>query len=319
MQPVFRLCEADREKLGRAFKDICRHKARDLGIPICKDGWVEVATVLEHPTWHLLDAGGAPFNAIAVREMAETNSKKRFEINGGGVDGSPLRIRAVQGHSMTGIAEDIGVRLVARTAPQIAVHGTFLRHMEQIRARGLERGRRNHIHLAKGLLGEDGVFSGMRANSEAYIFVDVRSAIQAGYVFYEAANGVILCDGRGGDGTLPPAFFSIVIELHGSLTLLGPQVRDPGCLVLGRERLCSVEPAITFSARLGPVYVHFERASAPVRMRALGSLVRRCVYSSASSPAARACLSPRCRAASRALLCCALIATTTRASAKSRR
>ena len=83
---------------------------------------------------------------------------------------------------------------------------------------------RHHVHLAKGLLGEDRVISGMRTNAEVFIWVNVHKAIKDGLTFYESANGVILCSGQNGDGILPPAYISFVVELHGRLALETAQV-----------------------------------------------------------------------------------------------
>ena len=65
-------------------------------------------------------------------------------------------------------------------AYETVVHGTYLRFWEQIRrSGGLSRMRRNHIHFAAGLPGEDGVISGMRQDCNVLIYVDVEKA-QAG-------------------------------------------------------------------------------------------------------------------------------------------
>ena len=83
---------------------------------------------------------------------------------------------------------------------------------------------RHHVHLAKGLLGEDGVISGMRSDAEVFVWVNVHEAIKDRLTFYESANGVILCSGRDGDGILPPDYFSFVVELHGGVALESAQV-----------------------------------------------------------------------------------------------
>ena len=85
---------------------------------------------------------------------------------------------------------------------------------------------RNPIHLhAGGLLGEKDVVSGMRRNSELFIWVDVHMAIASGIEFVQAKNGVILTQGIDNSGWLPPDFFSVVIELADGLVLEPGQVR----------------------------------------------------------------------------------------------
>ena len=99
-----------------------------------------------------------------------------------------------------------------------------MEHEQDILEQGLSRMGRHHVHLVKELPGEKGVISGMRRNAEVFIWVNVHEAIKGGLTFYESANGVILCGGQNGDGIIPPAYFSVVIELHGGLTLKLPQV-----------------------------------------------------------------------------------------------
>lgn len=108
------------------------------------------------------------------------------------------RIRAAQGHTMKGVRSKVGEQLTNDNAPDVAVHGSYSAHLDAILKGGLNRMNRQHIHLAKGLLGEENVISGMRANSELYIWVYVQRAISDGYVFYESANGERSHRGSGG-------------------------------------------------------------------------------------------------------------------------
>ena len=99
------------------------------------------------------------------------------------------------------------------------MHGTYLEALKGETGalqKGLSRMKRNHVHLASGLLGEDGVISGMRHDCSVYIWVDVHRAIQSGLTFYESDNGVILTSGDS-EGFVSSALFSVVIELHDGL------------------------------------------------------------------------------------------------------
>jgi 2'-phosphotransferase len=115
-------------------------------------------------------------------------------------------IRATQGHDMPGVGEKQGEPLTLKTAPEVAVHGSYVKHVQSIHQQGLSRMERHHVHLAKGLLGENGVISGMRSNAEVFVWVNVHEAIKDRLTFYESANSVILCSGRDGNGILPPAY-----------------------------------------------------------------------------------------------------------------
>lgn len=47
----------------------------------------------------------------------------------------------------------------------------------KIGEQGLSKMNRNHIHMAHGLLGEDGVISGMRQRCDLYIHIDTAKAV----------------------------------------------------------------------------------------------------------------------------------------------
>ncbi|RUS28902.1 hypothetical protein BC938DRAFT_481296 [Jimgerdemannia flammicorona] len=75
--------------------------------------------------------------------------------------------------------------------------------------------RRNHIHFAAGMLGDEGVISGMRKTCDLFVHVDVEMAIADGIIFYRSANNVILTDGR--DGFLEPKYFKKVVDRRGEV------------------------------------------------------------------------------------------------------
>jgi 2'-phosphotransferase len=82
--------------------------------------------------------------------------------------------------------------------------------------------KRNHIHLAQGVAGENVISglsiisnptrqilkipTGMRNSSQILIFINVRKALDAGIKFFFSDNGVILTEGNG-LGILGPDFF----------------------------------------------------------------------------------------------------------------
>ena len=210
--------------LSKLLSKLLRHKAVELGVAIDTDGWVALSDALAQingPTLRDLvgnteKLGSREYTEAHVREVVDANDKRRFVIKG-------TNIRAAQGHGMPGVGEKQGEPLTFATAPKVAVHGSYVKHVDAILEQGLSRMGRHHVHLAKGLLGEEGVVSGMRRNAEVFIWVNVHEAIKGGLTFYESTNGVILCGGQNGDGIIPPAYFSVVIELHGGMTLESAQ------------------------------------------------------------------------------------------------
>lgn len=186
--------------LSKALTYLLRHHAHKEGVPISSDGWVSVDDAVQ---WVSAKRKLACDEA-RVRAVVAQSDKQRFALRET-PDG--LAVRANQGHSMQGITVQM------RSLPDEvthAVHGTYRAAWTTIRTAGLSRMRRQHVHLARGLPGESGVISGMRASCELLVWVDVSRARAAGMRFYESDNGVILTDGF--DGTVAPEFFSRVEE-----------------------------------------------------------------------------------------------------------
>ena len=73
-------------------------------------------------------------------------------------------------------------------------------------ATGLNKMARNHVHMAIGMPGKNGVISGMRASCEIVIEVNMVRAIKEGGIsFHISENKVILSSGI--DGVIPSRFF----------------------------------------------------------------------------------------------------------------
>ncbi len=70
---------------------------------------------------------------------------------------------------------------------------------------------RNHIHLAAGY--KNDVLSGMRANCDLIIEIDIKKAMQDGIEFLLSENNVILT--KGNNGILSPKYFKSVVNNHG--------------------------------------------------------------------------------------------------------
>lgn len=108
-------------------------------------------------------------------------------------------IRANQGHSK-GVGKHIHPEklLIKLKEPIEGVfHGTYIKHLESIKATGINRMNRQHIHIAKSLKAT----SGKRHDCDLIIYIDMKTAMEDGIEFFESANGVILTEGI--HGVLP--------------------------------------------------------------------------------------------------------------------
>jgi len=99
------------------------------------------------------------------------------------------------------------------------IHGTNAKAWALIAKdpKGLNRMKRNHIHFATGLIGEEGVISGMRYNCSVLIYLDLEKALQDGVLFFKSENGVVLTEGVKGEGYLPKEYFSKVVTANGDI------------------------------------------------------------------------------------------------------
>ncbi|KAG0071422.1 hypothetical protein BGZ89_010644 [Linnemannia elongata] len=196
-------------RLSKALSWLLRHNAVSQGIAIRPDGYVKITAVLGHPKFK-------DFTLDDIIKVVDTNEKKRFETLED-AQGQKEYIRAVQGHSIAAVAE-LGFEEITDVSQiPTAVHGTMFRNWRFIGEQGLSKMNRNHIHMAHGLLGEDGVISGMRQRCDLYIHIDTAKAVGDGIKFYRSTNNVILSDGKNGDGIIPPAYFSRVVRSTGEV------------------------------------------------------------------------------------------------------
>src|SRR5271156_954324 len=102
-----------------------------------------------------------------IKDVVANNDKQRFNITSFDTPHGPQEfIRANQGHSIKSIKVEMEPILSTEKYPTI-VHGTDQKAWLSILhdPKGLRRMGRNHIHFATGLLGEEGVISGMRFNA----------------------------------------------------------------------------------------------------------------------------------------------------------
>lgn len=160
-----------------------RHKPEAIGIRLDAAGWTSVAELLRAAGEH-----GTPLTRASLREIVETNDKRRFELS---PDGE--RIRASQGHS---VSVELGYAPAA--PPAILYHGTPRGNLGSIRERGLLRGRRHHVHLSSDA--EIARRVGSRRGAPVVLRVRAAAMHDAGHEFFLSANGVWLTD------FVPPEF-----------------------------------------------------------------------------------------------------------------
>ena len=187
--------------ISKTLSWILRHHAKELGLDITTDGWVNLEQLLKLP--QILSKHA---DITLIQKVVAENDKKRFELK---QDGVQWYIRAVQGHTISDVIEEGLMDLI--TDPKlypIVIHGSYAKNWESIKGGGLNKMKRNHIHLAQGLPGEGKVISGMRGSCNMIIEIDICKAMADGIKFYLSKNNVILTEGV--EGTLDKKYFKKV-------------------------------------------------------------------------------------------------------------
>jgi putative RNA 2'-phosphotransferase len=171
-------------RASKRMSKALRHKPSAYGLTLDSAGWVPLADFL--PAMGMTRAD--------LDTVVSTSDKQRFVVTAGedGVE----RIRANQGHS---VPVDLG--LAPTTPPDQLYHGTSASVLDSIRATGLDRGGRHHVHLS--VERETALRVGARRSARvAILAIDAAAMSRDGHVFYRSDNGVWLTD------AVPPEYLS---------------------------------------------------------------------------------------------------------------
>lgn len=170
--------QKQRDTLSKFLSYVLRHAPESIDLSLDRDGWADVDALI-----HGAGRQGHAFDLHALREVVETNDKRRFTLSDDG-----RRIRAAQGHS----SNQVEVRHVAKAPPAVLYHGTASRFLASIETQGLIPGSRHHVHLSEDP--QTALTVGKRYGQPVLLTVDTQAMRATGAVFYQADNGVWLVD-----------------------------------------------------------------------------------------------------------------------------
>ncbi len=154
---------------------VLRHDPARIGIVLDEHGWTDVAALLAACAAH-----GVWITRAELEQIVATSDKRRFALSEDGT-----RIRANQGHSV-----EVDLELAPAVPPARLYHGTIDRFVGSIRAGGLVRGERHHVHLSADVETAKKV-GGRRGRP---VVLTVRADEMTDHVFYRSANGVWLVE-----------------------------------------------------------------------------------------------------------------------------
>ncbi|WFD00924.1 2'-phosphotransferase [Malassezia yamatoensis] len=221
-------------QLSKALAYMLRHGAQKEFLAIRSDGYILVDSLLARPKIQKIQKvqqqGPQSPSVADVRSVVESSDKKRFElVNGSDTEpkaaGDRLWIRAAQGHSLGEVTDldmvqltpsNIDQYLAKENGTHYAIHGTDNEAWTKIlESQALKKMQRNHIHLARGLPGSEGVISGMRKSCTRMIYIDMDRVIADGISVEMSSNGVILTAGK--QGELPLSYVTNVRDSQGQV------------------------------------------------------------------------------------------------------
>ncbi len=178
--------EKQTKSISKFMSLVLRHQPETIGITLDENGWTDVQELLTRMSQHK-----QPITLAQLREVVETNDKKRFSFSEDGT-----KIRASQGHSV-----EVSLGLDPVTPPEYLYHGTVARFLDSIKKEGLQKMSRQHLHLSKDR--ETAVNVGSRRGAPYILTIRTGQMHRDGFLFYLSDNGVWLTD------HVPPAYIEI--------------------------------------------------------------------------------------------------------------
>ena len=164
-----------------------RHQPEALGLTLDPGGWVAVDALLAAMRRHGIELSRAQLDEIVAR-----NNKQRFSF-----DETGTRIRTNQGHSIP-----VDLQLAPATPPDALYHGTSKATIGPILREGLQKMRRQHVHLSRDKA--TAIKVGSRHGAPIVLLVDAAAMARDGYQFFLSDNGVWLTD------HVPPQYLRVL-------------------------------------------------------------------------------------------------------------
>lgn len=162
------------EKKSRYMSKLLRHNPEELKIN--EEGWVSTEEL----------CAKLKINLTSLDQIVKENDKQRFIFNE-----DKSKIRANQGHSI-----NVDLNLTPQAPPNKLYHGTSKESYEIIKNMGIQKMKRQHVHLSASI--ETAIKVGIR-HCRADVFpavciIDAETMHKDGFKFYLSENKVWLTD-----------------------------------------------------------------------------------------------------------------------------
>ncbi len=170
----------DKEKkhMSKFLSLVLRHKPKYINLELDENGWAEVDELIEKAKSRHMH-----FSFDELIEVVTTNDKQRFSFNQ-----NNTKIRANQGHTV----KTVDLKFEPKQPPEFLYHGTVDKFLESIKTSGLDKRRRQHVHLSEER--ETAIKVGSRRGVPIILSIRALEMHRKGYEFYCSENKVWLTD-----------------------------------------------------------------------------------------------------------------------------
>ena len=163
--------------LGKFLALILRHKPETVGLKLNKNGWIDVDQLIRA----INSRSQFNIDRKTLEMLVKSDDKQRYAFS------DDNKIRANQGHS-----KQVDLQLNPVKPPNTLYHGTVEKFLNSITKEGLNKGRRQHVHLSKDVSTATNV--GQRRGEPVVLEVDSRRMVEQGFEFFISKNNVYLID-----------------------------------------------------------------------------------------------------------------------------
>ena len=123
-------------KLSKKLCYVLRHNPASIGLSLDKNGYAYICELLLK-----LDESRVNVDKATLIKIVESDKKGRFSFNA-----DKTKIRANYGHSFV-----VDLDLKPLCPPSVLYHGTVERNIESILNGGLDKSKRNYVHLTEDI------------------------------------------------------------------------------------------------------------------------------------------------------------------------
>ena len=162
-------------KLSVFLSLILRHKPEVINIKLDKYGYANVSELIEG-----VNNSGRFLDFELLKLIVDTDGRYSFNED-------LTKVRANQGHSI-----NVDVELEEKVPPMILYHGTAVSNVDSIMKKGINKGKRLHVHLTDNK--ENALSKGKRYGEPVALVIDAEQMHKDNFKFFVSKNNVWLTE-----------------------------------------------------------------------------------------------------------------------------